>query len=44
MRKTKIPYYVEYTDSKGMSHYAVNVYNTVSGYVTMMRDYVFEKA
>lgn len=42
--KTEIPYYTKYCDSDGVTHYAVHFYNRITGFVTMLKDYVFELA
>ena len=42
--KKEIPYFVEYTDSEGITHYAVHFYNRLTGFVTMMKDHQFDKA
>ena len=42
--KKEIPYFVEYTDSEGITHYAVHFYNRLTGFVTTLQDYRFDKA
>ena len=39
--KNPIPFYVEYTDTTGLRHYAVHQYDRISGWVWQMKDYKF---
>lgn len=38
MKTSGISFYAEYTDRNGSRHYAVHLYNPITGFVQMMRD------
>ncbi len=39
--KDEVAYYTEYVDETGLQHYAIHLYNRVTGYVTMFKDLRF---